>query len=132
MYRFNLKTFLSQLRAELSTAKAEAGFLTTEKERVLKQISILNEDFRNKESESVSKIIDLEKKLESKTSEYQSIISSISSQNESITKGFQVSGIWQLLSLSCEKRLSEWQQRRSKNHFSIALCVKNKTILAIV
>ena len=70
--------------------KAEAGFISSEKERLGKQCSKLTEQLKSKEEEIQNRVDEIQKKLDSKVTEYQLIISNMSSQTENLTKNFQV------------------------------------------
>lgn len=81
---------MAYFRSELASAKENIIVLSNEKESLAQQLSSLSSEVSKKELTQHEAIISLEKKLETKISEYQNIISSMSAQNESMIKSYKV------------------------------------------
>ena len=74
----------------MSAVKAEHGFLSTEKERVTKQLTSMSEEMNRRNAIQKDRISSLERQIETKTAEYQLIIANMSSQSELLSNSFKV------------------------------------------
>ncbi|RXG67132.1 GRIP and coiled-coil domain-containing protein 2 [Armadillidium vulgare] len=97
------------LKTELTAARAELGYLNSEKEKINEKLSTLSAEYSKKESILESKLESLEKKFETKSAEYQLIISDMSVQTEAMNKSFKAQ-----LKSEKERHMNEVQKLESK------------------
>ncbi|KAK7020730.1 GRIP and coiled-coil domain-containing protein 2 [Halocaridina rubra] len=112
--------------SELSALRAEHSFLQSEKEGIVRQLSSLSDDLNKREIVHRERISNLETKMESKVSEYQIIISNMSSQNETMSNSFK------LAASPCTLRLCKLAQLFTFTPFSEHCTISIFTSMEIV